>query len=95
MSDYELPLMSQASPSGWNSDGIMTWESTQGNNAIAQINGITANSTPTLNFSSNWMVNELPTSNSNQDAVLKNIFYLTNTIHDIMYQFGFTEQGSD
>jgi extracellular elastinolytic metalloproteinase len=83
------------SPSGWNSDGFTTWESTQGNNVITTISGVQSRSAPVLNFLFDWLPTEPPTSVKNQDAVRKHLFYLINAVHDIVYQYGFTESAGN
>ena len=42
-------------------------------------------------FDSNWEKSASPTTESNQRASCIQIFYLVNVLHDIFYQYGFTE----
>jgi extracellular elastinolytic metalloproteinase len=44
-----------------------------------------------LNFRSAWNGALAPTVASNQDASSKSLFTVLNTVHDILYQFGFNE----
>jgi extracellular elastinolytic metalloproteinase len=44
-----------------------------------------------LNFRSTWNGALAPNVASNKDASLKSLFTLLNTVHDILYQFGFNE----
>lgn len=82
-----------ASPSGWNSDGVTTWPDTQGNNLEVNVGSTRALGGPNLTFTSTWTASSQPGTAGNRDASSVNLFYILNTLHDIVYQFGFNEQG--
>ncbi|HYJ63641.1 MAG TPA: M36 family metallopeptidase, partial [Parafilimonas sp.] len=85
----------------WNSDGTTDFDSTRGNNVLAQEDrngnnglGNGANSTTplpnlTFNFSPNF--SSAPTIAKNQNFAITNLFYWNNIMHDISYQYGFDE----
>lgn len=87
------PFNAAASPFGWNSDGRTTWTNTQGNNLQVAIGTTLANGNANLLFDSAWNSAQVPTSTANRDASSKSLFYVLNMVHDIAYQFGFTERG--
>ena len=89
------PASIAASPSGWNSNGVNTYQTTQGNNINAAIGTNRGTSDSLFNFKSNWNPLESPSSPANQQASLVHVFYLLNTVHDIMYQFGFTPKAGN
>ncbi|HXL54687.1 MAG TPA: M36 family metallopeptidase [Chitinophagaceae bacterium] len=85
----------------WNDDGFVTYDSTRGNNVLAQEDrngnngfGLGAHSsTPppdlTFNFKPNF--SKEPTVGVNQRFAITNLFYWNNIMHDISYQYGFNE----
>lgn len=85
----------------WNSDGTTDWDSSRGNNVLAQEdqngnNGFGAGAKsstalPNLTFNSNPNYNQDPTTAANQRFALTNLFYWNNIIHDVTYQYGFDE----
>jgi Zn-dependent metalloprotease len=85
----------QASPKGWNSDGITSYTDTQGNNVDSRIGGWFSTSRSdggaSLNFSTAWDVKSEPNTEANKRAAIVNNFYLSNVVHDISYIFGFDE----
>ncbi|WP_246008621.1 T9SS-dependent M36 family metallopeptidase [Chryseobacterium lactis] len=94
------PWIMAASPEGWHSDGtnhytytrgnnVYTYEDTAGTNAI----GNTADGGVTRNFDFPFSINGTPAAN--QNAAITNLFYLNNRIHDVFYQFGFTESAKN
>ncbi|GEN70200.1 T9SS-dependent M36 family metallopeptidase [Chryseobacterium lathyri] len=97
------PWILNASPEGWHSDGITHYTVTRGNNVFAYedvagtaltiapeyLPGTPAEGGATRNFDFPFNINELPANNRN--ASITNLFYLNNRIHDVFYQFGFTE----
>ena len=73
---------------------------TRGNNVWAGIdrdgtNGVDATGSPdggaSLNFNQTLDLAQAPTTTSNQQAAVTNLFYLNNVIHDITYGYGFNE----
>ncbi len=87
----------------WNSDGNKDYDSTRGNNVYAQPdldgknptqNNAARSSTPlpNLTFSATPDFNVDPLkSKANQDFAITNLFYWNNLMHDMSYQYGFTE----
>ncbi|WP_228455395.1 T9SS-dependent M36 family metallopeptidase [Chryseobacterium sp. Tr-659] len=96
------PWILNASPEGWHSDGDNHYTITRGNNVFAYedvagtaltppdyLTGAPADGGATRNFDFPFIINETPANNRN--AAITNLFYLNNRIHDVFYQFGFTE----
>ncbi|KAH6585732.1 hypothetical protein BASA50_001067 [Batrachochytrium salamandrivorans] len=81
------PEFWDSSPSGW-TDG----KATDGNNAFTLTpSGKTTPSTRDGVFDTYFSGGGAPTSDVNLAAAAVNLFYITNVMHDISYQFGFTE----
>ncbi|KAK8084261.1 fungalysin metallopeptidase [Apiospora hydei] len=92
------PWDTTTSPLTWINDGTTTYDTTRGNNAIAQVNP---------NGGSSYLNNYRPTSSSGnfsypydtkmtppstyRDAAVTQLFYTANTYHDLLYTLGFTE----
>ncbi|REC64855.1 metalloprotease [Chryseobacterium flavum] len=97
------PWILSASPEGWHSDGTTHYTTTRGNNVFAYedvagtaltippgyLPGTPADGGATRNFDFPFSINGTPVNNRN--ASITNLFYLNNRIHDVFYQFGFTE----
>ncbi|ANF49417.1 metalloprotease [Chryseobacterium glaciei] len=96
------PWMLNASPEGWHSDGTTHYTTTRGNNVFAYedvagtaltapnyLPGTPADGGVSRSFNFPFSINGTPVSNRN--AAITNLFYLNNRIHDVFYQFGFTE----
>lgn len=90
------PWVLNSSPEGWHSDGNNHYTITRGNNVYAYAD--TANSNlpgnspdggSNRNFNFPFSINGTPSFN--QNAAVTNLFYVNNRVHDIFYQFGFTE----
>nr|WP_314497297.1 T9SS-dependent M36 family metallopeptidase [uncultured Chryseobacterium sp.] len=90
------PWVLSSSPEGWHSDGVSHFTITRGNNVYAYED--TANSNQpgyspdggvSRNFNFPFSLGGTPASN--RDASITNLFYINNRVHDIFYQFGFTE----
>ena len=81
----------KASPNGWNSDGTTTYTTTQGNNVDVSIGSYRPDAGSSLKFDSKWDASEAPDSDANKKASATHLFYLINKMHDISYQYGFTE----
>ncbi len=89
-----------ASPFGWHSDGQFNYRSSQGNNVDAY-EDMDNNDMPTggdaaravggsaLNFDFTYNPANAPAQNKN--AAITNLFYWNNVMHDVWYQYGFTE----
>ena len=80
-----------ASPNGWNSDGTTTYTTTQGNNVDVSIGSYRPDAGSSLVFDSNWDATAAPNSDANKKTSATHLFYLINRMHDISYQYGFTE----
>ncbi|MBH8558386.1 M36 family metallopeptidase [Hymenobacter negativus] len=86
---------------GWNFDGTTNYAFTRGNNVAAYDDaantnapGNYANSTtaaPALSFNYTPDFTLAPGGTTNRNAAVTNLFYWNNIIHDITYQYGFTE----
>ncbi|KAJ3564164.1 hypothetical protein NP233_g8473 [Leucocoprinus birnbaumii] len=89
------PFDSFSSPLGWHSDGTTNYSTTTGNNVIAYKDttpsALTGASSPILNFIYHQDPTIQPTVQVNVDAARTNAFYIANSVHDIMYRYGFTE----
>ncbi|KAF8912288.1 Fungalysin metallopeptidase-domain-containing protein [Mucidula mucida] len=72
-----------SSPAGW-----VTSTATEGNNVVS-FKGTQTNTTTGFNFT--YDLTLAPTAGSNIDAARVNSFYLINAVHDILYQYGWTE----
>jgi hypothetical protein len=94
------PADAMASPWGWHDiDGAVGGDSTdtRGNNVFAQEdvaattdgNGFRPSGGGSLNFDFPLDLNQDPSAS--QSAAITNAFYLTNTLHDIYYRYGFDE----
>lgn len=90
------PWILNASPEGWHSDGTNNYTTTRGNNVYAYEDTANTNqpgSSPdggaSRNFNFPFSINGTPSFNRN--SAITNLFYINNRVHDIFYQFGFTE----
>ncbi|KAG6862518.1 hypothetical protein C0995_000066 [Termitomyces sp. Mi166 len=94
ISDPSDPL---ASPAGWVKEEKFTLGEpayfTSGNNVIAYTGlGVPAKQTSEgPNFNTEYDDTEDPTVASNQQAAKVNAFYVINSVHDVTYRYGFTE----
>ncbi len=93
-----------ASPLGWHHDGLLMYQITKGNNANVY-EDMDGNNAP-LPGDSSYVDGGLqlhftfPYSKdsaimTNRDAAITNAFYWTNTVHDLLYNYGFAEQESN
>lgn len=96
----------EATTLGWHSDNFVNYDITRGNNVFAFLDR-RANGTPdavrnwpdtsltpapNLSFIHNINTSQQPWRNTeNKKAALDNLFYWSNLLHDISYQYGFTE----
>ncbi len=87
----------------WNNDGSKDYDSTRGNNVYAQPdldgknatqNNAARSSTAlpnlTFNFTPDFNIDPLK-STANKNFAITNLFYWNNMMHDMSYQYGFTE----
>lgn len=92
------PWDKTASPFGWQGDGSKEYTTTEGNNAIAQVNPSGGSSyrnnyrpnSPSGNFTYDYSLTMSPPS-SYRDASVTQLFYTANQFHDLLYQLGFNE----
>ncbi|KAI9338246.1 Fungalysin metallopeptidase-domain-containing protein [Obelidium mucronatum] len=91
-----------ASPNGWHIVGTTQNTDLSGNNVIAQSNptnlqdpnalaALTRPASANLQFQSQFDATQEPTNAANRDAATTNLFYVSNSVHDIFYNYGFTE----
>ncbi len=97
-----LPANATASPFGWHdTNGVAGAEftTTRGNNANAYEDGNNSGYQPdggaNLDFSGFPFSQIYTNANQYEDAAITNLFYMNNTFHDIMYQYGFDEAGGN
>ena len=94
-----------ATTHGWHFDGTTNYNITRGNNVFAYLDAAgnnTSNATtnwpdtsttaiPVLTFTQAPNFNQQPTTPNNKKFALNNVFYWSNIIHDVLYQYGFNE----
>ncbi|WP_426473599.1 T9SS-dependent M36 family metallopeptidase [Chryseobacterium balustinum] len=90
------PWILASSPEGWHSTGATSYTTTRGNNVYAYEDtanknqpGFSPDGDVSRNFDFPFSMNGTPSFNRN--AAITNLFYINNKVHDIFYQFGFTE----
>lgn len=90
------PWILASSPEGWHSTGAANYTITRGNNVFAYEDtanknepGFSPDGGVNRNFDFPFSINGTPSFNRN--AAITNLFYINNKVHDIFYQFGFTE----
>ena len=86
---------------GWHYDGFTDYDITRGNNVYAYDDSLAQNypgryptsttASPTLTFNSTFTKTKLPYTSANREFATTNLFYWNNIMHDISYQYGFTE----
>jgi hypothetical protein len=85
------PADKVASPIGWHATATESFNGTQGNNIDSRIGTERVDGGESLVFDHNWDATQGPEAVENKKASIINNFYVSNVIHDIMYQYGFTE----
>ncbi|WP_216680325.1 M36 family metallopeptidase [Hymenobacter siberiensis] len=90
-----------ATTHGWNFDGTTNYAFTRGNNVAAYDDAANVNApgnyansqtaAPSLSFNYTPDFTTTPGGAINRNAAVVNLFYWNNIIHDITYQYGFTE----
>ncbi|MBS1510792.1 MAG: M36 family metallopeptidase [Bacteroidetes bacterium] len=98
--------VNNATTNGWHFDGTTNYDITRGNNVHAYLdvdnnntpnqggNNFSAQSStpnPSLTFNTNPDFSQDPSVTANKNAAVTNLFYWNNLIHDLAYQYGFTE----
>jgi extracellular elastinolytic metalloproteinase len=86
---------------GWHFDGVTNYTDTRGNNVWAYDDSLKQNApgrfTPSTGTNGSLLFNDVPdftqtpTLGRNRRAATTNLFYWNNLMHDVMYQYGFTE----
>lgn len=100
----EQPHSEVASPLGWHQvpleEGDTIYTITRGNNVYAYEDrnasnqpGYSPDGGPELNFDFPIDLDQTPLSN--QDAIITNLFYLNNMLHDVLYVHGFDERAGN
>lgn len=88
------PAKANASPNGWH-----TSTETRGNNAyVYRYSGRTkktASGGANNVYSAKYDATKAPDTANNQAAALANNFYVTNSMHDLFYQYGFNEKSGN
>jgi len=90
-----------ATTNGWHFDGTTNYTDTRGNNVWAYDDSLRLNApgrfATSTGTTSNLIFNyvpdfiKVPTLGKNRRAATVNLFYWNNLMHDVMYQYGFTE----
>ncbi len=90
-----------ATTHGWNFDGTANYALTRGNNVSAYDDAANANApgnfaasqtaAPSLSFFHTPNFALAPGTVANRNAAVVNLFYWNNIVHDLTYQYGFTE----
>ncbi|AYM99492.1 T9SS-dependent M36 family metallopeptidase [Chryseobacterium sp. 3008163] len=90
------PWILASSPEGWHSTGNTNYTITRGNNVYAYEDtadkdepGYSPDGSASRSFNFPFSINGTPSFNRN--SAITNLFYINNRVHDIFYQFGFTE----
>lgn len=86
---------------GWHFDGTTNYNITRGNNVFAYDDSLNINAPgrwststtalPSLNFNFTPDFSKEPTYTANRNFATTNLFYWNNLMHDVSYQYGFTE----
>ncbi|KAJ1337144.1 hypothetical protein BSLG_010699 [Batrachochytrium salamandrivorans] len=85
------PEFQRSSPNGWTAG-----KATEGNNVITLTpSGRTTPATSDGVFDTQFDSRGAPGTDANIAAAAVNLFYLSNMMHDITYQYGFTEQAGN
>ncbi|KAF9531235.1 metalloprotease [Crepidotus variabilis] len=91
------PQDTSSSPNGWHTTAGRFYTTTTGNNAISYVlnrsggSYIASQSGPDLAFVYDWNPNVSPQVNTNPYAAMVNAFFIVNTLHDVLYRYGFKE----
>ena len=93
------PNSTVESPVGWLGSGTQYATLISGNNARAYLDRDRLRNRPDApsrvvvngDFLTVAQLNQSPTTTTNQEVAVQNLFYLNNVIHDALYSYGFTE----
>ncbi len=80
-----------ATPFGWHNDGTTSFTNTQGNNVDAHKGAVRFDCGATLDCTPAIDLTIEPTVQPNVDAATVNLFDWNNLMHDVWYNYGFTE----
>ncbi|KAI8994388.1 Fungalysin metallopeptidase-domain-containing protein [Gaertneriomyces semiglobifer] len=99
------PADTKASPKGWHDDGKKTYTETIGNNAYAykltQSGGLFGKATKktaqsaTNQYLTKYDIKTSASTANNLQASIVNNFYIVNMMHDLFYNYGFTEKAGN
>jgi len=95
------PADANASPLGWHNDGTTAFLIHRGNNVHAYDDRDANNAPPatqpacTATRDCNFVLDLASAPSTYTPAALTNLFYWNNTIHDVIYQYGFDEVGGN
>ncbi len=93
-----------ASPLGWHNDGQFNYVSSQGNNVDAYedmdgdnfpTGGDAARAVGGVNKNYDFNYNPDLSPPQNKNSSITNLFYWSNLMHDVLYQYGFTEKAGN
>lgn len=80
-----------ASPLGWHATTATNWTDTQGNNVDARKGATRYDCGAMLECDPPIDLTMSPSTATNRDSALVNLFYWVNIIHDVTYEYGFDE----
>jgi hypothetical protein len=90
---------------GWHFDGTTNYTNTRGNNVAAYDDAANIDApgnyapattaAPSLTFPYTPNPTAAPNTVANRNAAVTNLFYWSNLMHDVLYQYGFTEAASN
>ncbi|KAJ3271318.1 hypothetical protein HDV01_006914, partial [Terramyces sp. JEL0728] len=89
------PSDKTASPNGWHKTSSTSFTTSQGNNVESKIGSLKADGGSSLTFTHSYDATKEPTTAANKQAAIINNFYVSNSLHDISYLYGFTEKAGN
>ncbi|KAJ3017701.1 UNVERIFIED_CONTAM: hypothetical protein HDU68_011511, partial [Siphonaria sp. JEL0065] len=102
LTQVQNPWDTNASPNGWHSakkdlSGNNVWAQSNPNN-VGTISGLKALTRPQSNtqtFNYPFDATQGSSNANNKNAATTNMFYVTNAIHDVLYNYGFDEKAGN
>ena len=92
----------QPSPNGWLLAGKQNTIKINGNNVSAYLDAVANNradtggtAVSTGNFTTAANLAQSPSTATNRNVAVQNLFYLNNFVHDVLYRHGFNEAGGN
>jgi len=95
------PANATASPNDWHDTGSDDWEIHRGNNVHAYDDADADNSPPGTeptcgaSLECDFPIDLTMAPSTYRDAAITNLFYWSNIVHDVQYQYGFDEAGGN